>query len=285
MEPPFNDGEKRFVLAEMIKVSHIDVAYLIGFIQQTGLKPDWYSMQLPSGRNMNQCIRAWETMTTGQGPLPPSFTPEKRKSQDDLNEQQPKRPAAWSPAASGFPIAPINTSQPSIAPGPNGYSLSPSTASPTTAPLPRKRGRPSRADMEARTRQRAAHPTGYAPIAPVPGQAIIHPEKPEKPKRRGRISAAERKLEPAVLPWRAHEVPTTGPNAAGQEDAQKFGQQAVQMTDIGAPPTPASPPKAPPPEPPEAPAPIVDKKEPPVEQPPVEKPPQHHSTAPGSTGT
>ncbi len=148
-------------------------------------------------------MRTWETMVTGQALPPPHFAPEKRKSQDDLNEQPPKRPSAWSPPASRFPLPPINTSQPGIAPGHNGYTLSPSPASPTTSALPRKRGRPSRADMEARTRHRAQHTTGYAPIAPVPGPTVL---PPEKPKKKGRRSASERKLQPAALPRRIHEL-------------------------------------------------------------------------------
>lgn len=40
---------QRFVLAEMIKVSHIDVGTLVEFAKHHNLDPNWMQMQLPSG--------------------------------------------------------------------------------------------------------------------------------------------------------------------------------------------------------------------------------------------
>jgi hypothetical protein len=41
---------QRFVLAEMIKASHMDVGILVEFIKHHEIQPDWLSMQLPGGR-------------------------------------------------------------------------------------------------------------------------------------------------------------------------------------------------------------------------------------------
>ncbi len=42
--------QQRFVLAEMIKVSHMDVGTLVDFVKYHDIAPDWMEMQLPSGR-------------------------------------------------------------------------------------------------------------------------------------------------------------------------------------------------------------------------------------------
>ena len=157
---------------------------------------------------MHQCMRAWDAMKIAQSqqllpppppPPPPPFTqlaPEKRKPQDELDDQMATRPPVWS-APAGPPLKPIGTVQPgNLVQSPNGVGGSSSLSSPTVT-VSRKRGRPSRADMEARTRQRASHASGYTPIAPVPGPATA---STEKPKKKGRRSAAERPLQPANLP-------------------------------------------------------------------------------------
>lgn len=40
---------QRFVLAEMLKVSQMDVGVLVDFLKNCGVQPDWLSMQLPGG--------------------------------------------------------------------------------------------------------------------------------------------------------------------------------------------------------------------------------------------
>ncbi len=154
---------------------------------------------------MHQCMRVWETMKTKQSenlfspppPPPVPFAGHKRKSQDGLDDQMAPRPPSW-PAPASSPWKPINTTQPgNLVPSPNGFSGPPSAPSPTTA-LPKRRGRPPRIDIEeARTRQKALHPTGYAPIAPVPGQTVVLAEGPRK---KGRRSTAGRLKQPKHSP-------------------------------------------------------------------------------------
>ena len=49
-EPPPNRPVQRFVLAEMIKVSQIDVHALVELVRSYEVDPDWMSMQLPNGK-------------------------------------------------------------------------------------------------------------------------------------------------------------------------------------------------------------------------------------------
>ncbi len=99
----------------------------------------------PAGRNMNQCMRAWEDMIASQTPAPPpQFPTEKRRARDDLNDRLPKPSALWS-ASPGPTLQPMNSLPPGPGPpAPNGYVASPTSSSPP-ATVPRKRGRPSRA--------------------------------------------------------------------------------------------------------------------------------------------
>ena len=41
---------QRFVLAEIIKLSQLDVGVLVDFIKSHGIQPNWMHMQLPGGR-------------------------------------------------------------------------------------------------------------------------------------------------------------------------------------------------------------------------------------------
>lgn len=50
VELPTNHRAQRFVLAEMIKVSQIDIGALVDFARHYDIQPDWLSMQLPNGK-------------------------------------------------------------------------------------------------------------------------------------------------------------------------------------------------------------------------------------------
>ncbi|KAI9166411.1 hypothetical protein HJFPF1_02512 [Paramyrothecium foliicola] len=72
----FSHEEKLFVLAEIIKTSHVDVGALVQFIKNHHIEPDWMSMQIPLGRNLNQCMRFLESVSL-------SFPTMKRKLEND----------------------------------------------------------------------------------------------------------------------------------------------------------------------------------------------------------
>jgi hypothetical protein len=51
---------QRFILAEMIKLSQLDVAVLVDFVKAHGIEPEWmqqqwFHMQLPRGRPAPEC--------------------------------------------------------------------------------------------------------------------------------------------------------------------------------------------------------------------------------------
>lgn len=230
MESSFTDVEKRFVLAEMIKVSRMDVTVLVDFIRSHNVQPDWLSMQLPGGRNMHQCIRATENMfnTPFQ---PPAISPLKRRSFGDIGDHAPKKRALESPGESSPYALPrsINTQSPGIGqhpvniqPRPNGYpppTLTPSTPiTPITHSVvlpPRRRGRPPKAESLARqSASQTYQPISPAPIAPSPVQPIAprpsspvsayqvwsaNPQEP-KPKKRGRQSASDKQPPQEAVP-------------------------------------------------------------------------------------
>ncbi|KAK3375104.1 hypothetical protein B0H63DRAFT_267268 [Podospora didyma] len=195
MESSFTDFEKRFVLAEMIKASNMDVAVLVDFIKLHQIQPNWLAMQLPGGRNMNQCLYAAETMFNMQIP-PPAIQPLKRKSLGDLGDHIPKKLAAIHPTLGdtapyavprNFGLQPAGAVQPvSIQPRPAGYTPiaqapNPPSSGPTPSSAPpagRRRGRPPKVDA---TRQNppqmiAYQPITPAPIAPSPGPQNIAPQ-------------------------------------------------------------------------------------------------------------
>ncbi|KAI1107222.1 hypothetical protein F4804DRAFT_220705 [Jackrogersella minutella] len=164
MDTTFSDDEKRFVLGEMIKVSTIDVYTLVDFIKSHHVEPNWMSMQLPGGRNMNQCFGAVETMFQTKY-APPNLTSFKRKSLSDLVEQPAKRQAMMSPSEP--PVASTRVIQPR--PPPNGYPPAvPVSISPPVTSTGKKRGRPSKADKEAQARAVYSRLTEYTPITPAP---------------------------------------------------------------------------------------------------------------------
>ncbi|KAI0389008.1 hypothetical protein F5Y17DRAFT_163975 [Xylariaceae sp. FL0594] len=185
--PMLTGVRQRFVLGEIIKVSAIEVPTLVDFIKSHRIQPNWMSMQLPGGRNMNQCIGAVENMFDAKFPPPNFSTLNKRKSLGNLIDHPAKRQAIA--ATLEPPLAPIRAIQPRpplapprAPPYANGYLLpvNPIPAVPIsggTTTTGKKRGRPSKADKEAQAAQAqaqaqaraaSARPTEYAYITPAP---------------------------------------------------------------------------------------------------------------------
>ena len=222
----------------------MDVGVLVDFVKQHDIQPDWMLMQLPSGRNMNQCLRAAEAMFNMPIPLP-AFSPLKRKSIGEMGDHASKKQAVGSPGEASPYAIPRNVSthspgigQPvNIQPRPNGYP--PPTHTPNTpiTPIsqnvvlpPRRRGRPPKAETLAR--QGAPQPAHYpaispAPIAPSPVQNIApRPPSPgpayqvwsatppeTKLKRKGRQSGGDKQLPlPETVPRTIHGTPSSDPD-------------------------------------------------------------------------
>ncbi|KAI1808560.1 hypothetical protein F4811DRAFT_246438 [Daldinia bambusicola] len=174
MDTTFSDDEKRFVLGEIIKVSTIDVSTLVDFIKAHQVEPNWMSMQLPGGRNMNQCFGAVENMFQTKYP-PPNLTNFKRKSLSDLAEHPAKRQAMMAPIEPPLASARIIQPRPPL----NGYPPAvPVSISPPVTSTGKKRGRPSKADKEAQARSVYSRLAEYTPITPAPLAPIaVQPQR------------------------------------------------------------------------------------------------------------
>ncbi|KAK0711482.1 hypothetical protein B0H67DRAFT_291491 [Lasiosphaeris hirsuta] len=242
MESSFTDAEKRFVLAEMIKASHMDVTVLVNFIKLHDVEPDWMSMQLPGGRNMSQCLRAAEGMF--HMPFPPPAISLKRKSVGDLGDHASKKQAVGSPGDSPYAVPrTVSTQLPgagqpvNIQPRPNGYPLALNAPTTPITPItqnvvlpPRRRGRPPKAESQARQSvSQTAHyqPISPAPIAPspapAPAPALAFTPRPHSPapayqvwsttptepksKRKGRPPASDKPLPLEAVPRTVHPTP------------------------------------------------------------------------------
>ncbi|RYP17338.1 hypothetical protein DL767_010036 [Monosporascus sp. MG133] len=175
MDVSFSDDEKRFVLGEIIKVSNLDVATIVEFIRAHNVEPNWFLMQLPGGRNMNQCFGAVENMF--QAKYPPPLASFKRKSLSDMVDHPAKRQAIMPPVEP--PVAPARVIQPRPPP-PNGYTSAPPIHSNSgLTATGKKRGRPSKADKEAQARANYPRSTEYAPITPAPPAPAVFQQQRE----------------------------------------------------------------------------------------------------------
>ncbi|KAG0652404.1 hypothetical protein D0Z07_1390 [Hyphodiscus hymeniophilus] len=156
MESPFNDKEKRFVLSEVIKTSSVPVDKLLAFINESGVQPEWNKILMPFGRNLDSCINFWDTLRGGHvsASLPPHSAPDRKRKSDGLEPlqiaPQPKR--RQSGAETMIRIQP----KPSSNGSPHAFSTLPATQ-------PKKRGRPSKADIEARNAKAIARGEIIAP--------------------------------------------------------------------------------------------------------------------------
>ncbi|KID73199.1 uncharacterized protein G6M90_00g087180 [Metarhizium brunneum] len=187
MELSFTQDEKRFVLAEIIKSSTVKIDLLLAFINTNRVDPDWMRMQLPLGRNMNQCMQVVEHMggpssnskrlsTSSQGePVLKEADSSVAGDTTSLNTQHLSPPVSNVPV----PILP----RPSKGLEQNQVAMPP----PQSTTKPKKRGRPSRADKAKRDLRpnlpphiapRMQHGTGHRPILPAIPHPLNNPAQP-----------------------------------------------------------------------------------------------------------
>ncbi|KAK0621508.1 hypothetical protein B0T17DRAFT_617946 [Bombardia bombarda] len=179
MSTPFTEDEKRMVLVEMIKASHVDLEWLVHFINYANIVPDWGCMQVPLGRNLNQCYSAATEMLSR--PVPRlNLPPLKRGPTNDRDEYVPTiqssylaRSHAPPPQTYGGSMPPSNPGGQlaNIQPRPDGY-VPPTAATRETSPARKKiaatgakrRGRPPKNEMQPRqSGQRYLPPITAAP--------------------------------------------------------------------------------------------------------------------------
>ncbi|KAH6636245.1 hypothetical protein F5144DRAFT_172118 [Chaetomium tenue] len=234
MESVLNDTEKRFILAEMIKLSDVDVGVLIHLVKSHDIQPKWMYMQLPGGRNMSQCLHAAEAMFNTPMP-PPLISPLKRPSLGELSDYGPnKRQALASPgevSPRGFPPGPSSQPAPgtqpvNIQPRPNGFppglpAPSPSVSATPYNPAPkaRKRGRPPKSTQstwQVSTYQNitpAPHPPSPA-FAPQPHSPHLPPPAAQQSPIQGQPDPKRAKKGlPEIAPRPPQGPPTAEPAA------------------------------------------------------------------------
>ncbi|PNP81821.1 hypothetical protein FNYG_04847 [Fusarium nygamai] len=161
---PFNDQEKRHLLAEIIKHSQLDVQYLETLVRH--IEPNWMQMQLPNGRNMAQCMETAQNMYIGQRGTKRKASEEESSTQNNNDGQLHSNQALpllsqHSPAQN----SPANFQrQPAMAPG--SHLQQPQQPE---QPPKKKKGRPAYAGRDV-TSQRPLNPR---PIAPKPSAQIL----------------------------------------------------------------------------------------------------------------
>ncbi|KAJ6784224.1 hypothetical protein PWT90_01802 [Aphanocladium album] len=153
----------------MIKTSSIDVYHLESFVKTHGIVPDWMNMQLPRGRNMNECIQATKQLSvpyharernssgSSHGDYPPITT---MKSPPTMQPSiYPPQPPSYQgsssilprPLSNGLLPGPATTTTAvTMPPGGSPRAKSTQGSAETPKPAPKKRGRPSRADRAKR---------------------------------------------------------------------------------------------------------------------------------------
>lgn len=209
---PFNEHEKRYILAEALKRSTVSIEKLLALLQESGPQvPDWNNMFLPHGRTLNQCKVAFESLQSAHPP--PYFPPLIQQQVPNVpNVQNPRKRTAdsvlFEQSYMGVPIPPAKRRQPGmeavtgsreiLPKPPNGSPIS--TAS-SPAPVPaKKRGRPPKTEVERRNRDAMQRgeifpaqlpglrphledfaTSPYATIAPTPSAAAPGPLPPQGP--------------------------------------------------------------------------------------------------------
>ncbi|RDW84728.1 hypothetical protein BP6252_02318 [Coleophoma cylindrospora] len=151
--------EQRFVLAEAIKTSNVPLQQLVDLLQYGRYQPDWSGALLPGGRSVRSCVNVYNELMGASPPATYAVQNPKRKFDVVDSSTEPTNQARQPISLS---LSSARVLQPK--PAPNGSPRLVSQSAP--AVKPRKRGRPSKADIEARKAEEAIHD---APLLPGPG--------------------------------------------------------------------------------------------------------------------
>ncbi|KAI9847781.1 MAG: hypothetical protein M1837_001674 [Sclerophora amabilis] len=178
-EEPWVESEKLFLLAEILKDAQVPVGAFLTVIADARIEPRWDEIPLPPGRSLKSCKKTFQYLM-GESAFAPSFT--NAPSQSMLSG------GAKAPNPRKRPLPPKETSTPgarNLQPRPlafssmNGNEGSPYQFSPNedpNQPPKKKRGRPSKADQEARAAAAAAR--GELLPTPKPPKTNRGPRSP-----------------------------------------------------------------------------------------------------------
>ncbi|KAI9841291.1 MAG: hypothetical protein M1838_003654 [Thelocarpon superellum] len=171
-DAPWSESEKVSLLAEILKDANVPAAVFLRIIMDAGIEPRWMEIPLPAGRSLRASQNAFNALIANPvvpspvRPPPPFSSP--NVSAEASDSPNPKKRALSSKEATtpgGRTLQPRPPAFSSI----NGQPISPFQSSPSEDPLqpPRKkRGRPSKLEMEARAQAAAARGEVYPPPKP-----------------------------------------------------------------------------------------------------------------------
>ncbi|KAL1959012.1 hypothetical protein VTO42DRAFT_3253 [Malbranchea cinnamomea] len=154
-EKSWTEEEKRFLLTEILKGAGISSAYLFSIIKELRISPNWMEIPLPPGRSLKACQNAFQVMEreyahnqqrSGFRPIAPLHSSpgtRKRPLADLHSPQATSMPRAIQPKPPNVidPFPP-SESRPPVA--------IPRITDPPTGEPRKKRGRPSKAELQRR---------------------------------------------------------------------------------------------------------------------------------------
>ncbi|KAG5301156.1 AT hook domain-containing protein [Histoplasma ohiense] len=169
--PPdiWTEEEKTFLLTEIIKRARIPPSFLYNMIQEQGVSPAFMEIPLPPGRSVIACQNAYDHMSQEYGNIsqrqrlsgptaPLQISPGDRKRPPPFQVEKPPaghRAIQPKPIPPGrYPSTDIRTPQ----------QLSPNVDNSLFSEPPRKRGRPSKAEIQRRNQLAQARGDPYPPV-------------------------------------------------------------------------------------------------------------------------
>jgi hypothetical protein len=172
---PFQEYEKRLMMAEALRVSSIPLDDIFEFFQQkTTDLPNWDHMLLPRGRTLNQCKAAYDS-------LGPGIT------SSSLHKPNPKTFSSFSSIFSEMPIPHKRKSDAAISSGARDIRPKPPKAGLHSPIIPQKRrGRPPKAEVERRQREAIAREETFPSPTQIGYQST---SSPTPAKHRGNIDS------------------------------------------------------------------------------------------------
>ncbi|KAJ5888937.1 hypothetical protein N7495_008978 [Penicillium taxi] len=219
-DTPWSDGEKYFLLTEILKNAGIHSSHLLQVINDYGINPNWDDIPLPPGRSLNSCRVAFSNMQMESQ----RQQQQQHQHHQHQHHQHQRHQSTYLPApslATALAPAPLATSIPrpemtgstlpvdptlrkrpypdkplpprAIQPKPptstasisseSSAQLSPRLDSAAAGEPPRKRGRPSKAETERRKRAAEARGEAYPPPRRSNSNRIKIPPSPTSPGR------------------------------------------------------------------------------------------------------
>ncbi|KAL8952443.1 MAG: hypothetical protein Q9222_001634 [Ikaeria aurantiellina] len=161
-DQPFDEREERYFLAEILKDSPIQPGNLLRVIQAEGIRPRWTEIALPYGRSVSACQKAYDNLffrvfpglVHPLGPAPQPSPSAKSKKRPAVGTETPGGPnRELQPRTPGF--ATVNE--------PLEATAYPIALAETSDQRKKKRGRPSKAEVEVKAAEYAARGEPYPP--------------------------------------------------------------------------------------------------------------------------